>query len=240
MKKIKTVFAALLCFTLGAVTLVSCNDDDPAPFDAVVDVYIKDLKTDGGTKYGIEIYALGNYEIKSAKVVAPGTGGKTYELTQSSDKHQFIFRTPVNDYTNDLPVKGNYSFEITSVNDEKITGIDIVGEEKLTPISIKTATMNNHMLKVTWDKIQNAEAYAVRLYSADKTKIMFSGTLLNSNATEFEFGTSTPSWASGEQPAANTNYVVELQAVRFETGVTVNKVDNIQFVSSDSKTIKWE
>jgi len=130
-----------LCLSIGAFTLVSCQDDDPVPLQAVVDVMIQDLKTDAGIRYGLVIYATSNYEMKSVKVTGPGANGEVYDLTATADKRQFVFEMETGDYTATLPVKGDYSFEITSVNDEKLTLKDILGDEKLAPIVIKTATM---------------------------------------------------------------------------------------------------
>jgi len=240
MKKLRFFFTEILCLTFGVFALTSCDDDDPAPLSAVVDVYIQDLKTDAGVKYGVVINATANYEIKTATVTAPGTDGKTYQLTATSNKRSFVFVPGTTDYTTELPVKGNYSYEITSVAGDKITGTDAVGEEKLAPIAIKTATMSGQKLKVTWDKLNGADSYMVRLYSSDKSELLFSGSLLTSDKTEFEFGKSTATWASGKSPVANTNYVVELIGIKFETGVTAGKTDNIQFISLDTKTIKWE
>ncbi len=231
------IFALSFC----VFAFVSCdNDDTPTPLNAVVDVVIKDLKVEGGVKYGVYINAVANYDIKSVKVTAPGTGGKVYQLTATSNKKQFVFIPQTNDYSIDLPVKGDYSFEVISTSDEKITGKDAVGEEKLAPIVIKTATMTNHLLKTTWDKIQEGDAYIVKFYSENKAELLFQSATLASDKVEYEFGATTSGWATGKSPVANTNYVVELLGVKYETGVTTDKGNNIQFITLDSKTIKWE
>ncbi len=241
MKKFRNLFAGLFVLSFGVFALVSCdNDDTPDPLNAVVDVFIQDVKTDGGVKYGIFVNAVANYEVKSVKVTAPGTNGKVYQLTATSNKKQFVFIPSTADYTSDLPVKGDYTFEVISTSDEKITGKDVVGDEKLTPITIKTATLANHLLKTTWDKVQDGDSYIVRLYSANKSELLFQSSTLTSDKSEFEFGATTTGWASGKSPVANTDYVVELLVVRYETGVTSDKGNNIQFITLDSKTIKWE
>jgi len=241
MKKFKSLFAGLFVLGFGVFAMVSCDkDDSPDPLKAVVDVYVQDIKVEGGVKYGIFINSVANYDIKSVKVTAPGTGGKVYQLTATSNKKQFVFIPQATDYTSDLPMKGDYSFEVTSTSDEKITGKDAVGDEKLTPIVIKTAAMANHLLKTTWDKVQNGDAYLVRLYSANKSELLFQGTLLASDKAEYEFGATTTGWATGKSPVVNTNYVVELSGIRYETGVTTDKGNNAQFITIDSKTIKWE
>ncbi|MBW8331599.1 MAG: hypothetical protein K0M40_06255 [Prolixibacteraceae bacterium] len=240
MEKFRKLFAGILCLSIGAFTLVSCNDDDPVPLQAVVDVMIQDLKTDAGIRYGLVIYATSNYEMKSVKVTGPGTTGEVYDLTATADKRQFAFEMETGDYTAALPVKGDYSFEITSVNDEKLTVKDVVGDEKLAPIVIKTATLASQKLKTTWDKVTGAEAYIVYLRSADKSQVLFSSSYLADDKVEFEFGATASGWASGKSPVAGTDYVLELRAIKAETGVIYDKGSNLQFVTLDSKTIKWE
>lgn len=242
MKKFKNLFRGFLALSFGVFVLVSCNDEDekPAPLNAVVDVVIQDIKTDAGVKYGVFVYAAANNEIKSVKVTAPGTGGKVYQLAATSNKKQFVFIPQTTDYTSELPVKGDYSFELISTSNEKINGKDVIGDEKLNAIAIKSATMTNHLLKTTWDKIQGGDAYVVRFYSANKSELLFSSAVLASDKAEFEFGATTSGWATGKSPVVNTNYVVELLGVKYESGVTTDKGNNVQFITLDSKTIKWE
>lgn len=240
MENFRKLFAGILCLSIGAFTLVSCEDDEPTPLNAVVDVLIQDTKTDPGVKYGIYVYATANYEIKSAKITGPGTGGKVYQLTATANKQQFVFIPAATDFTTEMPAKGDYTFEIISTSDEKITGKDVVGDEKLAPITIKTAAMASQKLKTTWDKITGCDAYVVKFYSANKAELLFSSNFLASDKAEYEFGASTSGWATGKSPVVNTNYVVELLGVKAETGVAADKGSHIQFVTLDSKTIKWE
>lgn len=240
MGNLRKVFVGLMILGTGVFALESCEvESDPEPLAALVDVSIQDIKTETGVKYGIVVYSTANYEIKSAIVTGPGTGGKVYQLTASENKQQFNFIPQSTDYTTELPAKGDYVFEIISTDDQKITGIDVVGDQKLAPIVIKTATMTNHLLKTTWDKISGVDSYLVRCYSANKAELLYSSGLLGDKA-EYEFGASTSGWDSGKSPVAGTDYVVELLAIKTETGVTVDKWNNLQFISLDSKTIKWE
>lgn len=242
MEKFKSLFTGLLALGLCVFVFTSCEDDDekPAPANATVDVVIQSMKVETTVKYAIVVKASSNYEIKSAKVTAPGTGGKVFQLTATADKKQFAYTPQTADYTAELPVKGDYTFEIVTTANEKVTGKDAVGDEKLAAITIKTATMANKILKTTWDKVTGGDAYLVRLYSANKAELLFQGTTLASDKTEFEFGATTTGWATGKSPVVNTNYVVELAGIKYETGATSNKTSNVQFITLDSKTIKWE
>jgi len=241
MKKFRNLFVGLFVLSLSVFAMVSCDKDEtPDPLNAVVDVIVQDNKTDAGTRYGLVIYATANYELKSVKVTGPGTTPQVYQLTATTDKHQYVFKMATGDYTAALPTKGDYTFEITSASDEKLTVKDVVGDEKLAPITIKTAAMASQKLKTTWDKITGCDAYVVKFYSENKAELLFSSNFLASDKAEYEFGASTSGWATGKTPVANTNYVVELLGVKAETGVTSDKGNNLQFITLDSKTIKWE
>lgn len=242
MKNFKSLSWGIITLCLSASLFTSCDNDDdtPTPATAVVDVAIQGLKADAGTKYAIVINAGSNYEIKSAKVTAPGTGGKVYQLTATANKKQFVYAPTTADYAAELPVKGDYSYEIVTSTNAKVSGKDVVGDEKLAAIAIKTSTISNHILKTTWDKLQGGDAYQVRLYNANKTELLFQSATLASDKSEFEFGSTTTGWATGKSPVVNTNYVVELLGVKYESGVTTDKGNNVQFITLDSKTIKWE
>lgn len=240
MEKFRRLFAGILCLSMGAFTLVSCENDDPDPLQAAVDVMIQDLKTDAGMRHGLVIYTTSNYEMKSVKVTGPGTNGEVYDLVAKADKRLFTFEMETGDYTVALPKEGDYSFEITSVNDERLTLKDILEDKKLTPIVIKSATMASQKLKTTWDLVTGADSYLVKLYSANKAELLFSSNYLAADLKEYEFGTSSAGWAYGVSPMINTNYVVEILGIKVETGVLTDKANNIQFVTADSITIKWE
>jgi hypothetical protein len=240
MKNYKKLQASLVCLLLGATALVSCLKDSEVPFQGIADVVIQDLKTDAGVKYGVFIYITANQDIQSATVTEPGTGGKVYQLTATKTKEQFVFIPQASDYTSTLPVKGDYAITVTSVGGETITGKDVVGDETLSPIAIKTATMASQNLKVTWDLVSGADAYLVKLYSADRSELLYISDFLLATDAQHEIGLSNKGWLSSKQPVVNTNYVIELIGVRPETGVTTDKGNNLQFLTIDSKTIKWE
>lgn len=240
MRNFRKLFTSFCCLSVGTLVLVSCIKSTPVAPQGVADVIIQDMKTDAGIKYGIYVYASSNYDIASAKVTAPGTPGKIYQLTATSNKMQFVYKPQAADYASEMPIKGDYSIEIVTATGETLTGKDVVGDEKLTPIVIKTATMASQKLKTTWDKVAGADAFVVKLYSANKAELIFSSNYLSEDAVDFEFSSSSAGWAYGVSPVANTNYVVELLGVKVETGVTVDQAYNLQFITVDSKTIKWE
>lgn len=237
-RKLLTGFSALL---VGSTVLVSCMKDSTTNLQAQGDIIVQDIKTDAGVKYSLVVYVTANFEILSGKVTAPGTGGKVYQLTPTAtNKYECFFYPQASDYTADMPAKGDYTMEVTSTTGETLYGKDAVGDEKLTPIVIKTVAISPSVTKITWDKVTNADAYVVRLYSEDRSKILFTTDYLSTDLSEFNLSSSSSGWASGISPVAGTNYVIELLGVRVETGVLTDKGSNLQFITTDSKTIKWQ
>jgi len=100
--------------------------------------------------------------------------------------------------------------------------------------------MASQILKVTWDKVTNADAYVVKIYSADRSEVLYISDFLPSTDVQYEISSSSVGWLSSKLPVVNTNYVVELIGVRPETGITTDKGNHLQFLTVDSKTIKWE
>lgn len=237
-RKLLTGFAALL---VSSSVLVSCMKDSETNLLAQGDIIVQDIKTDAGVKYGLVVYVTANFQILSGKVTAPGTGGKVYQLTPSAtNKYQCVYYPQASDYTTDMPAKGDYTMEVTATTGEILYGKDAVGDEKLTPIVIKTVDISTSETKITWDKVTDADAYIVRLYSADKSTILFTTDYLGKDITEYNLSASSSGWASGKSPVAGTDYVVELLGVRVETGVLVDKASNLQFITADTRNIKWK
>jgi hypothetical protein len=240
MKNFRKLRTGLICLLVGVLATTSCVKDGVNPFQGIGDVAIQDIKTDAGVKYAIVAYVTANQEIQSAKVTVPGTNGRVYQLSATSTAEQFSFIPQASDYTSEIPISGNYSIEVTSLLGETLTGKDVVGSEKLSPIIISAATVDSQKLKVTWDKVTDAETYVVKIYSADKSELLFASNFLLSSDVQFEIEATTQGWHTGKSPVANTNYVVELLGICSEADASSDKVNNLQFITTDSKTIKWQ
>lgn len=240
MKKIRNLMTSGLGLMLGSLALVSCMKDSKTTLQAVGDIIIQDTKTDAGVKYGLVVYVTANFEIASGTVTAPGTNGKVYQLTPTANKYQCIYSPKIADYTADMPVSGNYQIQVTATSGETLYGDDTVGTEKLDPIVIKTTEISPSVVKITWDAVANADAYIVRLYNADKTQVLFSTDYMTTDNKSFNLSSSSSGWASGVNPVAGTDYVLELVGVRVEKDVLTGKGSNLQFLTTDSKTVKWQ
>jgi len=240
MKNFRRLMISGLGLLMGSLSLVSCMKESSTSLQAVGDIIIQDTKTDAGVKYGLVVYVTANFEILSGKVTAPGTNGKVYQLTPTATKYQCVFYPQASDYTTDMPVAGDYKIEITATSGESFIGSDVVGSEKLNPIVIKTTEISPSAVKITWDAVTDADAYLVRLYNADRTQLLFTTDYLTTDVKSFNLSASLSGWASGVSPVAGTNYVIELVGVRVEKDVLTDKGSNLQFLTTDSKTITWQ
>jgi hypothetical protein len=160
--KFRTFFCLLAC----VAGLVSCSKSDSDSLEIVGDVVVQDKETDSETEYGMYVYVTSNLEIADATVTTPGTSGKTYQLTLTSNKYGAYYNPT--DYSATMPTEGDYTIKVTSSSGESAETTDIVGDEKLTHISITSASVSSGTLSVTWNKVINANAYAVRILSSDK------------------------------------------------------------------------
>ena len=239
MNRFKILALGTLCLVTSSLTFVSCIKENATTLQASGDIIVQDMKTDAGVKYGLVVYVTTNFPILSGKVTAPGTNGKIYPLTPTENRYQCVFYPQASDYSTDMPVAGTYSMSVTSTSGETLMGEDIVGSEKLNPIVIKSVELTSGIAKISWDQVTGADAYVVRLYSADKSTILFTTSYLNPDLTEYSLSAASSGWGSGFNPVAGTNYVLEILGVKVETNVTTDMGSNLQFITIDSKEIQW-
>lgn len=238
-RKVWKCFGAFLL--VGTVTFTSCNDKNEDPFNAMVDVFVQRVKTETSDKLAVTLYTYSNRDLKTVKATAPGQGGKVYDLAATGGNKQAFSYLPVTaDYVTDMPTNGAYSFEITAVDNSKLTLTDQLGTQSLAAINFKTAAFADGKLKSTWDALTGAENYTVKLFSADGNTLLYISPIITSSTLEYSFNSTTQGWLTGMSPVVGTNYLIQVMGVKYEDGVTTDKAYNIQFTSLASKTIKWQ
>lgn len=234
----KSLGAILL---VGTVTFTSCKDKNEDPFKASVDVLVQRVKTETSDKVAVALYTYANRDLKTVKATAPGQGAKVYDLTASAGNKQMFSYLPVAaDYVTDMPAAGAYSFEVTALDNSKLTITDALGTQSLAAINFKTAAFADGKLKATWDALTGAENYTVKLFSADGNTLLYISPIIASTTLEYSFNSSTQGWLNGQVPVVGTDYQVQIMGVKYEDGVTTDKVYNLQFLSLSNKTIKWQ
>lgn len=224
---------------LGTVTFTSCKDKNEDPFNAKVDVFVQRVKTETSDKVAVTLYTYANRDLKTVKATAPGQGGRVYDLATTADSKQVFTYLPVTaDYVTDMPTNGAYSFEITAMDNSKLTLVNQLGTQSLTAINFKTAAFADGKLKSTWDALTGVENYTVKLFSADGKTLLYVSPIITSSTLEYSFNSSSLGWL--KTPVVGTDYLVQVMGVKYEDGITTDKAYHIQFVSLASKTIKWQ
>ncbi|NWJ52794.1 MAG: hypothetical protein HXX14_18220 [Bacteroidetes bacterium] len=242
MNSSRKIWKCLGAFLLvGTVTFTSCKDKNNDPFNATVDVFVQRVKTETSDKVAVALYTYGNRDLKTVKATAPGQGAKVYDLAATAGNKQIFSYLPVTaDYVADMPTTGAYSFEVTAVDNSKLTLTDQLGAQSLAAINFKTAAFADGKLKSTWDALTGAENYTVKLFSADGNTLLYVSPIIASSTLEYSFNSTTLGWLNGKAPVVGTDYLVQVLGVKYEDGVSTDKAYNIQFISLASKTIKWQ
>jgi hypothetical protein len=140
-----------------------------------------------------------------------------------------------------MPAAGDYEFTVTSSQNEEepIKVKDNLGTEELDAMVISATEFASAKLKTSWATLANAEGFVVRLFAANGD-LLYNSPLVVKTDTEFSFGLTDLGWLDASKKAEDTKtYKVELAAIRYETGVTVDKEYNVQIVSMTSKDIVW-
>lgn len=240
MRNRKLVFATFLA--LGIATFNACIDDpEPAALTVTTDVFIQKTVLNGVEKYGLSFWAFGNKELDSVTVAGPGD--ETWTLAQDeNNSFVFIHFPELNQYTDSMPASGNYTFRVASTQNGEapVTSVDKLENMELEAVTIDSTQFINAKLKTIWTVVEDADAYVVRMYD-EAENLIFIGSGVAGNKTNYSFGTSDLGWTNPANKAENgETYRLEVLAILYEpTSTQANQEYNIQFISVASKQIVW-
>ncbi len=242
MRKRKMIWKSFAALALGSVVLTSClSDPEPEALDAVPDVFAQKIEEEGEVKYGLSLWVMGNKDLESATVEGPGDGTWTLEEGESSNR-VFSLSPETADYTTTAPETGTYTFTVTSTqtDEESFTATDELEEEELEIAVIDTTEFENDKLKITWQTVEGADTYLIRL-STVSDELIYMGPQTDDDETEFSIGLSDEGWIDQDNKAVDGEpYQLELLAILYESGATSNNKDyNVQFISIASTEVLW-
>lgn len=237
------IWKSLFAVFLGFIVLTSCLDDpEPVALDATPDVFMQKIVENDQEKTALAFWVLGNKAIESVTVEGPADGNWTLEQNNNSDRVFSLF-PEIEDYTSSAPETGDYTFTVTSTqtDEEPLTLTDELGEEILEVPVIDTIEFENGKLKATWETVDGAESYLVRLFDEEGEQL-YGGPQIGENETEFEFGLSDQGWLNPDNRAqAGEPYRLEILAILYESGTSSsNKEYNVQFISIASEEVIWD
>lgn len=242
MKTKRMMWKSFAAFIMAALVLTSClNDPEPAALDALPDVFVQKTVQEGVEKYGIAFWVLGNKELESVEVEGPDD--ETWSLEGDGASNRVFSLFPEDeDYTETMPEAGDYKFVITSTQEGEapLTVTDKLGEQVLGTLVIDTTEYANSKLKVTWETLNNADGYFIRLYDDTNKRIFGSGKIAK-DKTEFSFGNTDEGWLDSSTKAeVGKTYQLDVLAIRYESGSTAANQDyNVQFISIASTELVW-
>jgi hypothetical protein len=226
MKKKATRVSVLV--TMILLILLSCKKDKTND-NAVADVYVKSILSDGEPVFGLAHYVLGYAAMTSVTVSTPV--GMTDPLNAYNTGKTIFYIEPslaLGTYTGTPPSPGTYSYGIT-FNDgiEKVITDDL-GATYILPASITSIvkSSNNQSVIMSWEPLAGAEYFQVSIYKEGTwqwTSSAFPPPTGNTTSIPLSV---IPSYSPG-------SYTYQLDAVNYASAET----GNFQAISSASVTI---
>ena len=211
MKKVgNTLLAFVFIFGLSA-----CLKDVESSFEIKGDAYVLKRVIEGDSQYATAFYVFANKAMSSATVTKPNSISVSLEPSPENS-FTFLNEPAKNDFTSDLPIIGDYQFEILSVDDELVQTTDFLEFEDLSVPVINKSDYDSEsqFLEVSWDPVPGAEGFAVKITKLDG-EIIFISFSLDWDVIEYPISISAGSWT--ESPSFETNYILEVHAFTFES-----------------------
>lgn len=238
----KMMWKSILLLLLGTAMVTSCVEDpEPAPLDAIPDVFIQKIVQDDVEMYGISFWVLANKDLDSVLVSGPDNGEWKLEAEESNNR-VYKLSPELNDYSDTIPPSGDYNFKISSTQKDETPRniIDKLEEKELAAVYIDTTFFDNGKLNIEWIHVESADGYFIRLYD-DADKMIFMSQEIDNEDTEYSFGLSDSGWIDPDKKATNgEEYKLEVVAILYESDATSgNKNYNVQFVSIASTEKTW-
>ena len=209
---------AFMILLVSVATLVSCNDDTEyvlPPLQGKGDVFVRCIKDGDEIKYAPVLYAMSNYYIDTAIVAGPGANGSDYQLSGYwGDKSVFRSVPENEDFTTSDITNGIYEFEIVSGLDT-LDVEDKLLDSRIDPMEITDLSyeQNTHEFDITWNEIENADVYVVKIMDGIDGRYLYVSDRLSK--TEHEFSQYSRGWSNFEKTAGKT-YVLGVFAYEFE------------------------
>lgn len=231
-------FKPALVAVSAALLVSSCVSTDPDT-TGYGDAYILTEIVDGDTLKGLGLHAFSYSEFTSVNVELSGSQGQTYVLQPYMGYSQdYVWTTPLNEYSETLPAAGDYVFNATFRNGEVKTFYDKLYGTVVYPPAITKCEMNasTREVELTWNKVSNADSYNVKLMN-DEGDILFVSKVYNNMTEEYRFSKNTDGWLSAAYPANGDSVVVELVAYLLEPATMSN---DLQCIGKSKKTIVWK
>jgi hypothetical protein len=244
MKNLKNYF---LTAALTGIFLTGCKKDD-IEVELIVraDAITEQIQVGEVVKYAAIFYVYSNKELKSATVKTPDDDVLTL-VVATADKKQFVYRPDIAVYSDVKPEVGDYEFTITDKKDEVVIVKDKITHVSLPVVNITGTSFNNGKLKIDWEAVSGADGMVVKLYNAALTTsidtentLLFTSAALTPATVTISFGTSDYGWLSSTKAVVGEDYLIAVEAFKFEASVPqIERGFNVEMISVAKKEITW-
>ena len=233
-------FKIILLAVFSISSLISCDNNDiqDPVFQAAADIYVRTIKNGEEVVHAPVIYAYSNMALFSTSVNFKGETDPRYDLDDAFEGvNRFRSVPSTSDFTTTDIENGVYEFEITSTGNEVIKLKDELLDARMDVMNITEFTLDDdtHKFDITWDKIDNADVYVVKLMSAIDKNLIFVSNGLSKNT--YTFKPSDRGWSNSITPKEGTTYTVAVCAYLLETDDAPS--GNINHETVEYKEIVW-
>jgi hypothetical protein len=232
------IISKISCLVFTSFLLFSCIDNE-VDLSAFGDAYILVEVNGQDTVKGLGLHAYSYSEFKSVVVNATGNQSQTFTLTPYLDfKQDYLFTTPLSQFSKTLPAKGEYVFNATFLDGQTLAFYDILTSDFIAPPIIKRCAYfkQSGTVEVEWEKVKLADAYNVKLID-ESGKILFVSSAYNNSTTIFSFGSATQGWQSSASVPAE-GQVVKVEVAAYLMEATLSQ-DELQSISKTRVEITW-
>jgi hypothetical protein len=227
MKAVIMKFSILFLLTIPLL-MSSCIDSetDPVGFgDAFILVEI----VDQDTLMGLGLHAFSYSEFSSVSVQVTGHEDLVYTLQPYLGfKQDYVWNTPLAQYTSEPPVSGSYVFNATFKGGQTQTFSDMLNTAVVYPPEITSCeyVATSDLVDVEWETVTSADSYNVKLL-AENGDILFVSPVFNRVTDNYSFGKTTQGWQTSTYPTNGQAVIVEVAAYLIEPGASNNELQSI-------------
>lgn len=221
--------------------LPSCDttEYEEPEFYGIGDVFVRCVKVGDETHFAPAFYAYANRYLSEVLVEGPVAEMPNYELSDYFEgKSAFRLLPETDEYTSTDIANGIYKFEMTSAAQETIRIQDKLIDSRVDPMVISDFiyTEENHEFDITWNELDNADIYLVKITTEKDGQALYVSDRLST--TEYEFNENSKNWPVGLELTAGTTYWVGVFAYEFESATAIDGSD-INSETVEYREIVW-